>query len=132
MIVNLIGTSNAEVACLEITDHSGCVEFHSGDLTCERDVYPFGPWAVKGIYAEDSSNVRLADLDIHGLAAAGVHAGRLEDWTVDNVRVAGNGWDGDVDGDDSNSGTLLFRHWTVEWNGCGESYPGGEPRSPRI
>ena len=27
----------------------------------------------------------------------------------------------------ANAGTLTFRHWTVEWNGCGETYPGGEP-----
>jgi len=29
-------------------------------------------------------------------------------------------------GDGSNSenqGTFIFRHWTVEWNGCGETYP---------
>ena len=46
----------------------------------------------------------LADLDIHGLAAAGVHAGRLTDWTVERARIAGNGWvgwDGDIAGTDS-------------------------------
>jgi hypothetical protein len=129
-IVDLTGSSNVEVRCLEITDRSPCVEFHSGALPCERDSYPFGPWAVRGIYAEDAASVLLADLDIHGLAAAGVQAGRLTDWTVERVRIAGNGWvgwDGDILGNDSNSGTILFRRWTVEWNGCGETYPGGEP-----
>jgi hypothetical protein len=61
---------------------------------------------------------------------AGVRAGRLTDWTVEDVRIAGNGWvgwEGDIEGDDANGGTLIFRRWTVEWNGCGESYPGGEP-----
>ncbi|MBI3950949.1 MAG: hypothetical protein HY314_10905 [Acidobacteria bacterium] len=130
LIINLTDASNVEIACLEITDHSGCVEFHTGGLTCERDTFPFGAWAVRGIYAEDSANVYLHDLNIHGLAAAGVHAGRLTDWTVENVRIAGNGWvgwDGDIDGDDANSGTMLYRRWTVEWNGCGETYPGGQP-----
>ncbi|MBC8447312.1 MAG: hypothetical protein H8D78_06140, partial [Chloroflexi bacterium] len=129
-VVNLTDSSNVEIACLEITDHSGCVEFHSGGLACERDSYPFGPWAATGLYAEDSANVHLRDLNIHGLADAGIRAGRLTDWTVEDVRIAGNGWvgwDGDIDGNDSNSGTLLFRRWTVEWNGCGETYPGGEP-----
>lgn len=49
---------------------------------------------------------------------------------VENVRIAGNGWvgwDGDITGDDANSGTLHFKRWTVEWNGCGETYPGGQP-----
>jgi hypothetical protein len=131
LVLNLTDSSHVEVACLEITDHSGCVESHSGGLACERDTYPFGEWAARGLYAEDSTNVTLRDLNIHGLASAGVHAGRLADWTVERVRIAGNGWvgwDGDLwEGDDSNSGTLLFRQWTVEWNGCGETYPGGEP-----
>lgn len=131
-IVNLTDASNIELSCFEITDHSSCVESHSGDLACERDTPPYGDWAPYGLFAEDSANVQLRDLDIHGLAAGGVHAGRLTDWTVENVRIAGNGtvgWDGDLwdDNGDSNSGTLVFRHWIVEWNGCGETYPGGEP-----
>jgi hypothetical protein len=83
-----------------------------------------------GIYAEDSADVQLRHLDIHGLAVGGIYAGRLTDWTVEDVRIAGNGWvgwDGDIEGEDSNSGTLTFRRWTVEWNGCGETYPGGQP-----
>ncbi len=130
VILDLTDASNVEIACLEITDHSGCVEDHTGGLACERDTYPYGNWASVGLYAEDSANVRLQDLDIHGLAKTGIHAGRLSDWTVEDVHIAGNGWvgwDGDIEGDDSNSGTLTFRRWTVEWNGCGETYPGGEP-----
>ena len=129
-VLNLADASNVEVACLEVTDHSGCVESHSGGLACERETPPFGDWAPIGLYAEDSSNVVLRDLDIHGLAAAGVHAGRLTDWTVERVRLAGNGWagwDGDIDGDDGNLGTLHFTSWTVEWNGCAETYPGLQP-----
>jgi hypothetical protein len=129
-ILNLTASSNVEIACLELTDHSGCVEDHTGGLACQRDTSPYGDWADTGLYAADSANVHLWDLDIHGFANAGVHAGRLADWTVEDVRIAGNGWvgwDGDIDGDDWNSGTLHFRRWTVEWNGCGETYPGGQP-----
>ena len=130
-IISLEGTSNAEIRCLEITDHSSCVEFHANSaVECERDTYPFGDWAGYGIYAVDSENILLKDLNIHGLANGGIHAGRLSDWTVENVRLAGNGWvgwDGDIHGDDSNSGTLTFRNWVVEWNGCAETYPGEQP-----
>ena len=130
-VLNLTDSSNVEIACLEITDHSGCVEDHTGGLACKREgQYPFGDWAPIGLYAEDSANVYLKDLNIHGLASTGIHAGRLTDWTVEDVRIAGNGWagwDGDIDGNDSNSGTLTFRRWTVEWNGCAETYPGGQP-----
>ncbi|MCJ7678143.1 MAG: hypothetical protein MUO35_10530 [Anaerolineales bacterium] len=131
-ILDLTDASNVDVGCFEITDHSDCVEGHSGGLACERDNPPFGDWASIGIQAEDSANVHLWDLNIHGLASTGIHAGRLSDWTVENVRIAGNGlagWDGDLWDDlgDANEGTLTFRHWTVEWNGCGETYPGGQP-----
>lgn len=131
-IVNLTDSSNVEFSCFEITDHSSCVEDHSGGLACQRDTSPYGDWASYGLYAEDSTNVLLRDLDIHGLAWGGIHAGRLTDWTVENVRIAGNGgvgWDGNLwDGSgSSNSGALTFRHWLVEWNGCGETYPTGQP-----
>lgn len=130
VILDLTGAHHVEVACLEITDHSGCVEFHSGGLACERDTYPYGEWAAGGLYAEDATHVTLRHLDVHGLAEVGVRAGRLADWLVEDVRIAGNGWagwDGDIDGDDGNSGTLTFRRWVVEWNGCAETYPGGAP-----
>ncbi len=130
LILNLTNSNHVEIACLEITDRSGCVEFHTGGLACNRDTYPYGDWAAVGLYAEDSANVTLRDLNIHGLAHAGIRAARLRDWTVEHVRVAGNGWvgwDGDIDGSDVNTGTLTFRHWTVEWNGCAETYPGEEP-----
>lgn len=136
-VVDLTDASNVELGYLEITDHAPCVEFHAhgwggSPFTCERDDAPFGPWASIGIQAEDSANVYLHDLDIHGLASIGVHAGRLTDWTVEDVRIAGNGmagWDGDLwdDGGDVNAGALTFRRWTVEWNGCAETYPGGQP-----
>lgn len=133
-IFNLTDSTNVDVACLEITDHSSCIEDHlfptgGSEYTCQRDKPPYGDWAGIGLYAEDSTNVHLMDLNIHGLANTGIQAGRLTDWTVENVRLAGNGlagWNGDLVGDSSNSenhGTLIFRHWTVEWNGCGETYP---------
>jgi hypothetical protein len=129
-ILNLTGSSNVHIAWLEITDHSDCVEFYIGGLECKRDNYSFGAWAPVGIYAQDSTNVLLQNLNIHGLAHSGVWAGRLTDWTVENVRIAANGWvgwDGDIGASSSNSGTLLFRRLTVEWNGCGETYPGKQP-----
>jgi hypothetical protein len=134
LVVNLTDSSNVEVACLEITDHSSCIEDHlfstgGSPYTCQRDTPPYGDWAAAGLYAEDSANVHLKDLNIHGLASRGVLAGRLTDWTVENVSVVGNGlagWDGDIDGDDAYAGTITFRNWRVEWNGCGETYPDGQ------
>ncbi|MCX7681926.1 MAG: right-handed parallel beta-helix repeat-containing protein [Anaerolineae bacterium] len=129
-ILDLSGVHHVEIACLEITDHATCAYEHTGGLACDVASFPYGDWASVGLYAVDAANVTLRDLNIHGLAERGVLAGRLRDWTVERVRIAGNGWagwDGDVEGHDSNSGTLTFRHWTVEWNGCVETYPGEEP-----
>ena len=129
-VLDLTGADHVEIACLEITDHTTCAEGHTGGLACPTDAYPYGDWAADGLYAEDATDITLRHLDIHGLASAGVRAGRLTDWTLEDVRIAGNGWvgwDGDIEGSDSNSGTLTFRRWTVEWNGCVETYPGGQP-----
>lgn len=138
-VMNLTDSSHVELACLEITDHSGCIEDHSHGSTacpactvsCRRDTPPFGDWAPVGLYAEDSTDVALADLRIHGLAVAGVHAGRLTDWTVERVRILANGWvgwDGDLGEPSSNSGTLVFKHLEVAWNGCGETWPAEQVR----
>ena len=129
-VLDLTGSDHVRVACLELTDHEGCVEFHSGDISCKRDVYPYGDWASVGVTASDSADVVLRDVDIHGFANRGVLAGRLADWTLENVRISGNGWagfDGDIDGDDGNTGQITFRQVEISWNGCGETWPEGDP-----
>jgi hypothetical protein len=136
-VLNLDGTRHAEVACFEITDHSSCVEDHVHDWggspwTCRRAAPPYGPWAADGLTARDSSDVRLRHLNIHGLASAGIRAGRLSDWTVEDVRLAANGWvgwEGDLGEASSNRGTLRFTRWLVEWNGCAEAWPEGTPQA---
>ena len=51
-MIDLRGSSNVQLACFEITDHSSCVEFHAGKHEvdrCQRDKEPYGPWAAVGI-----------------------------------------------------------------------------------
>ncbi len=136
-VLNLDQSDHIEVACLEITDHHRCVEnhCHGGDcgaevVSCPRETYPYGDWAGTGLYARDSEGVLLRDLDIHGMAHSGIHAGRLRDWRLLSVRLVGNGWsgwDGDLgEPDSSNSGKLSFIDVEIAWNGCAEDYP--DPR----
>jgi hypothetical protein len=125
-VVDLSGVSHVEIGCLEITDHSSCVEDHTGGLACGRT----GPWAALGITAVDATDVHLHDLSIHGLASAGIAAARLTDWVVEDVVIRANGWvgwEGDVSGPDANRGKLLFRRVEITWNGCAEQYPDGDP-----
>ena len=135
MVVNLSRSSNVKVGCLEITDHSACIESYMGgndQNACNRSSAPFGPWASHGLYAKDSSNVMLQDLNIHGMANRGVLAGRLSNWTVEDVKIIANGWGG-WDGDlgeaagSSNSGQMLFQNFEIGFTGCGETYPGKQP-----
>jgi len=128
-VLDLTGSDNAEVACLEITDHADCIEFHNATVPgvrCERDHPPYGAWAAIGIAAAHAAHVRLSDLDIHGLAHDGIRAGALRDWTVERVHIVGNGWsgwNGDIGDDSANSGKLTFRDVEIAWNGCAERYP---------
>ena len=63
---------------------------------------------------------------MHGLANNGIHAGGLSNWTLQRVHIVANGdagWEGQISGTSSNSGTLLFQNVEVGYNGCAESYP---------
>ena len=136
MVVNLEGSSNVEMACLDITDRGSCAELHcnsgqcGGEVAaCNRSSAPYGDWASTGISARDSSKVVLRDLDIHGLANRGIFAGRISDWLLDRVEIRNNGWagwDGNIGSSSSNSGTITFRESVVGWNGCLERWPSGE------
>ena len=128
-VLNLTNVNNVVLACLDVTDHANCVLDHSGGLAC-RETLPYGDYAWAGIYAIDSRGVTLRHLDIHGFAHDGINAGRIADWTFEDVRIAANGWagwDGTVGTNSSNSGTLRFKRVTIEWNGCSETYPGRQP-----
>lgn len=141
-VINLTSSSNVEVGCLEVTDHSSCIENHcqmAGTCrgvidACERSTYPYGPWAENGVVASDSISVYLHDLNIHGMANEGVRAGRLTNWTIARVRIVGNGfggWDNDIrngvaTADTSNHGTISFSDGEIGYNGCGEHYPAGD------
>lgn len=128
-VIDLTGSSNIELGCLEITDESDCVEFHSNPaIRCQRDQAPFGRWAATGIIASDSRNAWLHDLDIHGLANRGILAGGLTDWTVERVKIIANGWagwDGDIGKHSSNSGAIVLRDVEIAWNGCGQRRQSG-------
>ncbi len=139
-ILRLENSSNVEVACLELTDHSPCIKSHNhgghaaGETArCQSESPPFGPWGQNGLVASDSANVVLRQLNIHGLAANGIHAGRLMDWRLDRVTLRANGWagwDGNISQDQpigsSNSGKISFSGGEISWNGCSERYPSTE------
>lgn len=132
-----IGDSDfVEIQWLELTDHEDCTYNSTGEAVssrCNRSTYPRGDHADTGIIAGNSSHdVLLKNLNIHGFTIAGIKAAGLTDWTIENVRLANNsfvGWDGDYGDTPSNSGDLIFRNVEISFNGCSETYPGGEPHN---
>ena len=126
----LQGSSNVQISCLEITDHSACIESHyDPNVACNRNTPPYGNWTSFGIYASNSNNVTLSDLNIHGMANRGIINGKLSNWTLDHVHIVANGWAG-WDGDlgcgttcSSDSGNMVFQSVEIAWNGCTEQYP---------
>ena len=138
-VLRLDGSNHVELACLELTDRSPCIKSHNhkGNAPGETSRCPRGepsaPWAEAGIVAKDSRNVVLKRLNIHGLAANGIRAGRLRDWRLEHVVLRANGWAGwdgnvgdDASGGSSNSGRITFSGGEIAWNGCAERYPSTE------
>jgi len=82
-----------------------------------------------GLSARDSNAVWLRDINIHGMANSGVHAGRLSGWTMERIRINANawaGWNGNIGENSSNWADIIFREAEIGWNGCLERYPTGE------
>jgi len=130
-IIDLTNSSNVEINCLELTDHSSCASYHcNSTVACQRDNYPYGDYADNGIEAPNSSNLVLKNLYIHGLAMEGIHAGGINNLTMENVILSGNGfagWDGDIGEGSSFSGNINLKNLLVEWSGCPEQYPSKQP-----
>jgi len=126
-VLNLEGSSHVELGNLEVTDGSDCVYGHSNSsAACTSSM----PWARVGLYASASRNVWMYDVNIHGLAARGMQAGGLTDWTMERIKLNKNGlagWDGNIGSNGSNSGKITIRDIEIGWNGCGERVATGEP-----
>ena len=124
-VIDLTNSSNVEIGHLEVTDLSDCVYGHPS-AGCQSG----GAWARGGLYASNSKNVWLHDMNFHGLGARGIQAGGLTDWTLERVKLNRNGtagWVGDLgSGSSSNSGNIVMRDIEIGWNGCGERVATGE------
>ena len=131
-IFDLSGVHDVMIKCLNLTDHSNCIENYPlpGQAVgaCSKRA-PYGEWARMAIRAAGARNLTLQDLDVHGFAEQGIQAGGLSGTTtVTRVRIVGNGragWNGDLGGSGSsqNSGTMTFTDLTIAWTGCSEDYP---------
>jgi hypothetical protein len=136
MVLRIGDSDYIDVACLEITDKASCIEQHCSNgqcpgviSRCERNTYPYGQWAGTGISAKGSTDVKLTDVNVHGLANRGIFAAKISNWEMTRVKINGNGWAGwegdDSSGDVSNSGYIRFIDSEIAWNGCVENHVSG-------
>jgi hypothetical protein len=131
-LINLQGTSNVEIQCLELTDHESCQGRSTNkDTPCTSAAQKYGDF---GIVAIGGINGLIKNVSIHGLTESCIYAGRLKDWTIEGVDMRAcqsAGWNGDVGhgaigsgSESSNSGNIIFQNSTIKYSGCGETYPG--------
>jgi hypothetical protein len=135
-IISIDNAEHIELSCLTITDKSSCIGasgYPEQSLICDRSAPYDKPFADTGILMRDSKEILLKDLNIQGLSK-GIHAGRLENITLDNVNIYANfsvGWDGDIGymggNGSANTGTIKFKDSSITFNGCGLIYnPGSD------
>jgi hypothetical protein len=131
VVVNLAGSKNVDVECMELTDHSQCSRVGGGLSaadTCSSS-YPLSDYSGTGIVTNvETSGITLKNLDIHGFASRGILGAIGGDITADHLRIAFNGaagWDFDDGGGTKSApgATVRASYLTVEWNGCNEEYP---------
>src|SRR5574337_560960 len=127
-IFDMEGGHDIAIKCLNLTDHSNCIEDYPVSGRVVSACSSKDAWSRVGIRANGDKNLTLVDLNVHGFASTGVWAGGLSGTTtVTRVKVVGNGrsgWDGDLggSGNSNSSGTLTFTDLTIGWTGCSENY----------
>lgn len=130
-VINLGGSRNVDVQCIELTDHGQCTRVGGGYPAAEgcSSSPPLSDYAGSGITTDKkSADISLKNLDIHGFTSRGIIGAIGGNVIVDHVRIAFNGdagWDFD-DGAGTPSApgaSVRATYLTVEWNGCNEEYP---------
>jgi hypothetical protein len=124
-VFSLQGSSYVDVACFDITDFSSCGL--SGQAhECQKN-YPLDDYASNGIQMNNTTtNTTLTDVNIHGMAIAGMLGATGDGVVATRVSVSGNpssGWNMDDGSGATGSGHLTLSYFTTQWNGCAEEYP---------
>lgn len=127
MLLNLEGTSNVDIQCLDLTDHEDCGGQWAGGNRCDVASSPmFGAAGVRGWNGINNS---FASVSVHGFAGSGMTLGKQSDLSMTDVEIVGNGFVGlDQDnsahsGNNSWGGKNTFTRVKINWNGCAENYP---------
>ena len=125
-VLDLHGTHDVQLQCIEITDHSQCTTLGAKPAACNRNLIE--DYAKNGIFTDQNTqNITLTDVDIHGLRDNGIVGAVGGTISATRVRVAFNGqagWNFD-NGFQTKSANaqMIWSYVTIEGNGCIEEYP---------
>lgn len=124
-VLNMSGSSYVDLACLDITDFSGCALVGGATQPCNKNPGTMSDFAKIGIlWNNQATHDTLTNVHIHGLAGEGMN-GPTGDGTVfkylDIIGNSGAGWN--ADNGSVGAGSLLVQNFDISWNGCTEEYP---------
>ncbi len=131
--MNLAGAQHVVVSCLEITRHSQCSTAGGGNYS-GRCTLGVDDYDADGIEEDNqTSDVTLTDLWVHGHPGRGVKGAIGGVVTANRVTLGyngGAGWDFDNGQGSGNAGDTMppgatwnFLYSTIEWSGCNQEYP---------
>jgi hypothetical protein len=130
-VLQVQGTSNVNISCIEVTQPDNCTGAGTGPGKCGSSSNYVGYAGLMLQYqtAQGPSNMTLTDFAVVGTSSRGVmgsHLNRLgtDTFTASDIYVIGNGqagWDGDGGGCKNSCesvGTMNISYADIEWNGC--------------
>jgi Chitobiase/beta-hexosaminidase C-terminal domain len=124
-VFSLVGVSYVDFGCFDITDFSSC-GLSGQTNTCNTN-FPLSDYAIFGIQTNNkTTNTTITDINVHGMAAAGMVGPTGDGVAVTRVALIGNagaGWNMDDNTGTTGTGRLTISFLTVNWNGCAEEYP---------
>jgi len=124
-VFNVSGSSYVQIECFNISDQSSCGR--SGTVNNCNTSFPMDDYANNGIeITNTATNVLLQDIDIHGMASAGMHGPTGDGFVTNRVSLIGNdnsGWNLDRGNGTTGTGSLTNHYFTCGWNGFNEQYP---------
>lgn len=126
-VLNIIGSSNVEIDCIDITDFSNC----GRDTDVVSCTSPLKDYAGTGIAMySTTTNITLNDIRIHGMAQDGLTGSPGGGFTANYFDILGNadaGWNSDPADGTTGKGSLNVTNYEIGWNGCVEEYPIVDP-----
>ena len=131
-VLNLVGTQNVQLECLELARHSNCA-VHGSPIfpsDCHTPTADGGIQDYDGdgvITDQSTSNILLQDMWIHGHTDRGIIGPIGGLITANRIDIDTNGeagWDFDNGSSTpSINGTLKMSYSIIEWSGCNQEYP---------